>query len=89
MWGLYFLGTFEVRDWQPFLGLYLWVWLFLFPGAFAFYCLFYRNSARRILLPIWRILDRVYQISGVIAAGFLVMILVLIVGQGIADVAKK
>ena len=70
-----------MRDWQPFLGLYLWVWLFLFPGAFAFYCLFYRNSARRILLPIWRILDRVYQISGVIAAGFLVMILVLIVGQ--------
>ena len=70
-----------MRDWQPILGLYLWIWLFVFPSAFAFYCLFYRDSARRILSPIWRILDRVYQISGVIAASFMVLILVLIVGQ--------
>ena len=78
------LGIFKVRDWQPFFGLPLWIWLFVFPSAFAFYCLFYRDTARLILSPIWQRLDRVYQISGVIAAGFLVLILVLIVGQMVA-----
>lgn len=70
-----------MRDWQPFIGLPLWVWLFIFPTLFAFYCYFYRDRARRLLSPIWLILDRIYKISGVIAASFMVIILMLIVGQ--------
>ena len=57
-----------MRDWQAILGLPLWFWLFVLPTAFAFYCLFFGPSARRFLTPVWRVLDRVYQASGVIAA---------------------
>lgn len=57
------------------------MWLFIFPFLFACFCLFYRDFARRILTPIWPILDRIYKISGVIAACFMVLILILIIGQ--------
>jgi len=70
-----------MRDWQPMLGLPLWVWLFVFPTALAFFCLLNPERARRILSPLWRVLDRVYVYSGVIAAFFMVMILALIVAQ--------
>jgi TRAP-type C4-dicarboxylate transport system permease small subunit len=77
-------GDRELRDWQPFLGLPLWVWLFVFPTMFAAFCLFQRDTATRILRPVWRILDRIYLYSGVLAAFFMVMILLLIVAQMIA-----
>ncbi|MFK7902691.1 MAG: TRAP transporter small permease [Nitratireductor sp.] len=70
-----------MRDWQPFLGLPLWFWLFVFPSFLALFCLFYKDKARRIFAPLWKILDRIYTLSGVIAAGFMVLILLLIVGQ--------
>ena len=73
-----------MRDWQAILGLPLWFWLFVLPTAFAFYCLFFAASAKRILTPIWRSLDRIYTASGVIAACFMILILVLIAGQMIA-----
>ena len=73
-----------MHDWQSFLGLPLWSWLFVFPSMLAFYCLFYRDAARCFLSPIWKPLDRVYQISGIIAASFMVLILLLIVGQMVA-----
>ena len=78
------MGVINVRDWQPFLGLPLWFWLFIAPSLFAFFCLYSRNAARRILAPLWRVLDRIYQFSGAIAACFMVLILILIVGQMIA-----
>lgn len=73
-----------MRDWQPFLGLPLWAWLFVFPTLLAVCCLLFRPVLRPILSPVWRILDRVYLASGVIAAGFMVTILLLIVAQMIA-----
>ena len=70
-----------MRDWQPILGLPLWFWLFIAPSLFALFCLYNRNIARRIITPVWRILDPIYKISGVIAASFMAIILCLIVGQ--------
>ncbi|WP_435141679.1 TRAP transporter small permease [Pseudopelagicola sp. nBUS_19] len=73
-----------MRDWQPFLGLPLWVWLFVFPTLLALYCLWQGPKAARLLAPIWKLLDRVYRISGVIAACFMVLILLLIIAQMVA-----
>ncbi len=73
-----------MRDWQPFLGLPLWVWLFVFPALFALACLVWRRQAARYLAPVWRLLDRIYLAAGVIAAGFMLLILLLIVAQMIA-----
>jgi len=73
-----------VRDWQPFLGLPLWVWLFILPTAIAAVCLVWREPAGRVLRPVWAALDWVYQGAGVLAAMFMITILVLIVAQMIA-----
>ncbi len=73
-----------MRDWQPFLGLPLWVWLFVLPSCLAAYCLWRGPSAERLLRPIWRVLDKVYLASGVLASIFMVTILILIIGQMVA-----
>ena len=73
-----------MRDWQPFLGLPLWVWLFVFPTMIAVIAVTNRDLALRILAPVWRVLDRIYFGAGVVAAVFMISILVLIVGQMIA-----
>ncbi len=73
-----------MRDWQPFLGLPLWVWLFVLPTMLAAFCLYDGKTAGRILRPFWRILDKVYIASGVVAAIFMVLILLLIIAQMIA-----
>mgnify|MGYP000067357937 CR=1 FL=1 len=73
-----------MRDWQPVLGLPLWVWLFVLPTMLVVICAVQRPTAKRVLSPIWRILDRIYVGSGVIAACFMVTILLLIVAQMIA-----
>jgi len=73
-----------VRDWQPFLGLPLWVWLFVFPTLLAAFCLFKGDAAGRMLRPVWRFLDKVYHASGMVAAVFMVVILLLIIAQMIA-----
>ena len=73
-----------MRDWQPILGLPLWAWLFVFPTLFALICLIWRDKAQRILKPVWRFLDRIYAASGAVAAVFMVLILLLIVGQMVA-----
>lgn len=73
-----------MRDWSPFLGLPLWVWLFVFPAAFGLICLLMGPRLRRTLSPVWALLDRVYFASGVLAAVCMVSILALIVAQMIA-----
>lgn len=73
-----------MNDWQPFLGLPLWFWLFIIPSAIALFCAFSRDRATAILTPVWRSLDRVYVASGIVAAFFMVLILLLIVAQMIA-----
>jgi len=73
-----------MNDWQQFLGLPLWFWLFVFPTGLMGLFWFMRQSAKGFLQPIWSFLDRLYLAGGIIAACFLVMILLLIVAQMIA-----
>lgn len=73
-----------MNDWSPVLGLPLWAWLFVFPSLLAFGALIAGPRLIALLRPIWRGLDGVYLASGVVAAGFMVTILGLIVAQMIA-----
>ena len=73
-----------MRDWQPFVGLPLWFWLFVLPILIVAGCLARPEQARRLLAPIWKILDKLYLGSGILAALFMMIILLLIVGQMIA-----
>jgi len=73
-----------MRDFSPVLGLPLWVWLFIFPSIFAMICFIAGPRIERLLGPIWRTLDGVYFASGVIAAFFMITILLLIVAQMVA-----
>lgn len=73
-----------MRDWQPFLGLPLWVWLFVFPSLLALFCLWQGPRAAQVLQPVWRILDTLYKAAGALAAGFMVLILLLIIAQMVA-----
>ena len=70
-----------MSDWSPFLGLPLWVWLFVIPTALAVIARMQRVRLVPLLRCIWRVLDAVYLASGVLAAVFMVMILLLIVAQ--------
>jgi len=70
-----------MSDWSPILGLPLWVWLFVMPTALAILARLQRARMRLLLRPVWRVLDAVYLGSGVLAAVFMVLILLLIVGQ--------
>lgn len=73
-----------MRDWSPVMGLPLWVWLFVLPSLLAVVCFVAGPRLERVMRPIWRVLDGVYFASGVIAAFFMVTILLLIVAQMIA-----
>ncbi|MGC6521120.1 MAG: TRAP transporter small permease [Candidatus Puniceispirillaceae bacterium] len=70
-----------MSDWSPILGLPLWVWLFILPTALAAVARLQRARMRALLGPVWRVLDAIYLGSGILAAVFMVMILLLIVGQ--------
>ena len=73
-----------MRDWQPWLGLPLWVWLFVLPTALTALALWQGPRAARVLRPLWAVLDRIYLGAGVLSALFMVTILGLIVGQMVA-----
>ena len=73
-----------MRDWSPVWGLPLWVWLFVFPAAFAVICLIGGRRLERPLKPVWRFLDGLYLASGAVAAVFMVTILALIVAGMVA-----
>ncbi|MEL6377781.1 MAG: TRAP transporter small permease subunit [Pseudomonadota bacterium] len=73
-----------MRDFAPFMGLPLWVWLFVLPTIVVLVAGLYPVKARLLLRPIWRVLDGVYLGAGVIAAVGMITILVLIVAQMLA-----
>ena len=68
-----------MRDWSPVLGLPLWFWLFVLPSLIGLVCLFVGARLRPLLRPLWWVLDKLYLLSGVIAAFFMLTILGLIV----------
>lgn len=70
-----------MSDWSPFWGLPLWVWLFVMPSVLALSARIFRHQAQFLLRPIWWLLDKVYIASGLLAAGFMVTILVIILAQ--------
>ena len=73
-----------MRDWQPVLGVDLWVWLFVAPTLLAVACAAAPRPMARALRPVWAVADRVYVAAGVVAACGMVTILGLIVAQMIA-----
>jgi len=73
-----------MRDFAPFLGLPLWVWLFVLPTVVVIFAGLRPAMAQPLLAPMWRLLDRVYVGAGVIAALGMISILVLIVSQMLA-----
>lgn len=68
-------------DWKPFIGLPLWVWLFVFPSLFAIVCLIFRQRLIGFLKPVWRLLDVIFTASGVLAACCMIGILLIIIVQ--------
>lgn len=73
-----------MKDWAPFLGMPLWVWLFVLPTLFAGLCLYKGDKLEKPLRPIWTILDKLYKAGGALAALALVVILGIMVAQMIA-----
>lgn len=73
-----------MNDWAPLLGLPLWAWLFVIPTLFIIACRIFPDKAKSLLRPVWAILDKLYLTSGVIAAIFMVSILLLIIAQMVA-----
>ena len=70
-----------MSDWSKFLGIPLWFWLFVLPTLISLVCLFLQNKLEKIFNPIWKILDKVYYYSGIIAATSMCLILFIIIAQ--------
>jgi TRAP-type C4-dicarboxylate transport system permease small subunit len=73
-----------MRDWSNFIGLPLWFWLFVLPTILVVLSGIYRERALKFLTPIWHRLDRLYTFFGALAAAFMCLILLLIIGQMVA-----
>jgi len=70
-----------MTDWPLFIGVPLWFWLFVVPPILAVLARLYRQQAQRWLSPIWRVLDSIYLSAGIVAAGFMIVILLIIIFQ--------
>ena len=68
-------------DWKPFLGLPLWFWLFVLPSLVVIFCAVFKRIAAIVFKPVWAVLNKLYDLSGVIAALFMITILLIIVAQ--------
>lgn len=73
-----------MRDFGPFLGLPLWVWLFVFPTIIVIASGLAPRRMEPVLAPLWRLLDRIYVAAGLIAGVGMITILLLIVAQMLA-----
>jgi len=70
-----------MNDWPLILGIPLWGWILVLPTCLALLCGLMPDRAQTLLRPVWAVLDRIYLAGGVMAACFLVLILVIIVIQ--------
>ena len=73
-----------MTSWPDFLGMPLWVWVFVLPSVLTVLARFFRLQAKEILSPLWRWLDRLYTASGVVASLFMMLILIIIIFQMMA-----
>jgi small basic protein len=70
-----------MTNWPDIIGIPLWMWIFGLPLAIALFAAIQAEIISRIFQPLWAILDRVYTISGYIAAFFMCVILLITIGQ--------
>lgn len=70
-----------MSDWSPLWGLPLWAWLFVLPSVVAMGARAFRQQASVLLRPVWWTLDKVYLGSGLLAACFMIIILLIILVQ--------
>ena len=70
-----------MSDWSPLWGLPLWAWLFVLPSVLAIGARVFRQQASVWLRPVWWALDKVYLGSGLLAACFMIIILLIILVQ--------
>ena len=70
-----------MSDWSSYFGVPLWVWLFVLPTLLAVGARFSRHHIERPLRRLWALLDMLYLGSGVCAAIFMLLILLLIAVQ--------
>ena len=68
-----------MSDWSVWMGLPLWVWLFVLPTVLVLFCALKPKAAQNLLSPLWSLLDRLYLLSGAVSAVFLVLILVIMI----------
>ena len=73
-----------MSSWQQIFEIPLWGWLFVAPSIIALIAALYRKRAQKILAPVWKALDTTYAAAGILAAIFMILILVIIVAQMIA-----
>ena len=73
-----------MNDWSPIWGLPLWFWVLVLPTLLVVVSRLFRQRAAVLYQPVWRALDKLYFVSGVIAACFMLLILLIIVVQMIA-----
>ena len=75
-------------DWKPFLGLPLWFWLFVLPSLVVVFCAVFKSVASVVFRPVWAVLNKLYDLSGVIAALFMITILLIIVAQNACPLVR-
>ena len=68
-------------DWKPLFGLPLWFWLFVLPSLIVIFCAVFKPVAAVVLKPVWAVLNKIYDLSGFIAALCMIAILLIIVAQ--------
>jgi len=73
-----------MSNWPSFIGIPLWFWLFVLPALLALSARIFNQQALKILRPFWKVLDGIYLASGIAAAGFMILILLIIIGQMLA-----
>jgi len=70
-----------MNEWPTILALPLWAWIFVLPSLVAAMCLATPQLIRPVVSPFWGFLDRLYTGFGALAAVFLIIILLIIMGQ--------
>lgn len=70
-----------MSNWPSIIGVPLWAWIFILPAVGAGLARLNRHRIKPRLLRLWAILDKVYLASGILAAVFMVTILLIIILQ--------
>ena len=70
-----------MSNWPSIIGVPLWAWIFILPAIGAGFARLNRHRIKPRLQRLWAMLDKIYLASGVLAAVFMVCILLIIIFQ--------